>query len=146
MRVNKFCIAVLSITLALPVTAYSADRIPPPGAMQDGAYMRAELVKANVEMCAGAGLSQALYKELQVGETRTQFCQCTYDNYFAKFSNEEIISEIGLTRKNLKRLGNLTDKEKNDITIKAERNKKRLAQSEIDCMNKMKVSVTPASK
>lgn len=146
MSSSKPCLAILSIMLALPMTAYSEERrSPPPGAMQNGAYLRVELTKSSVDVCAGAGFSQMLYKELKVGATRTQFCQCTYENYFAKFNDEELVHELKLMRQNLEHLEKLTDREKNDINIKAERNKQRLAQSETYCMNKMKVSVTPSS-
>jgi hypothetical protein len=138
--------------LVLPLAASCGDdddhtpSPPPPGAMSNGAYLRVELTTSAVKMCADANYARVLYKELKAGETRAQFCQCVNENFYAKFSDAELVQDRKEMSDNLDRLDTLTAAEKEAIRRKAEKNEQRLAESETYCMKKLNVSVTPAPR
>jgi hypothetical protein len=139
------------VLLVLPLAASCGDNDdhtpspPPPGAMSNGAYLRVELTASAVKMCADANYARVLYKELKAGETRTQFCQCVNENFYAKFSDAELVQDVeGL--KNLGRLDTLTAAEKEAIRRKAEKDRQHLVESETYCMKKLNVSVTPTPR
>jgi hypothetical protein len=140
-------VAVLALfALALPAAVHGDDRSLPPGAMPDGAYFRAALIESTAEMCAGAENARVLYKELSVGTTRTQFCQCINENFYAMFSDAELMREMEEARDMSERIDKLSASEKEKNRRSYERDKQRLAESETYCMNKLKVKVTPAPR
>jgi hypothetical protein len=137
MMASKKYYLALAMSL-LSMTAYGEDDLPPGISMK---AFRAGLVTNNVDMCAKGG-----YPELKGNSPLLKkFCQCVYENHYAKFSDAELMRTLEAPGE-IRRDSELGDSEKNEMRRRSESIEQRLTESETQCMSQLKVSVTPTFK
>jgi hypothetical protein len=135
---EKFFVGLALFLISM--STYGENGLPPGF---DVAEYRSEAIASRTNACVQLGIYPEIKGNLPL---RKDFCQCVYEDYYAKFSDAELKSDLVESMAILQGQKTPSESENRKLLRECEKNNQRHVESEKFCMNKLKVSVTISPK